>query len=1071
MRILAAGVCFLFSSTLSAAEPELVKLALSEGKDIRFAHLISKDGISPGQIRNILQDDQGFLWFNTSSFLNRYDGYKFRSYTRDPAHPNYPTGGYLNFVFKDRSGFLWIASNESLDRFDPITETSTRFPIDGKSPGSLQRPVQHISQDRAGTLWLATEAGLYRLHPASGTFHRYSHDPANTATLSSSVVRSTYEDREGTLWVCTAASLEAFDRHTGRVRERIRLNVPESILVKVLEDRTGVLWIAYLSGNGLASYDRHTRRLTRYSFKQREPPATALSGVQAIHEDADGNLWLATSGSGLVKVDASRRSAVVYRHSPADPDSISEDVLMPVFEDTEGNTWVGTATTGVNRFVRKPLPFQRDRHEPGNPQSLLRTWVTSVYADSQENVWVGSRFGLTRIDGNSGKYSFFGEAGSAPKALSNTFVISIIEDRSGYLWFGTYGGLNRYDPRTGRFASFRHDPADSHSLSNDIVYSLIVDHRGTLWAGTGDGLSRLDDPATGWFRSWKAEPADASPQDVTAIAEDSNGVLWLIAGTLQRFDPATERFTAYRIDPLEPGRSERESSPFLVRSGKRISPGSSFLAIDHSGRLWVATANGLVHFDRESEQFTSYDERNGLPASVVHGILEDHDGKLWVSTAGGLSRFDPATKTFTNFYESDGLAGSAFEGYPAACRSRHGRMFFGSRSGLTSFWPEQIVEKPFIPPVVLTQFSLRNRSLSPGSGSVLAKSITYAPSLTLSHNQNMFSFEFAALSYVDPSRNQYRYMLEPLDHSWNRVDPNQRIVTFTAVPAGNYLLRVQGSNNRGVWNEQGVTLRLEILPPWWGTLWFRITCAALFVALLWAGYRLRVRQLHHQFDMTLEARVGERTRIARELHDTLLQSFHGVLLMFQTASYLLSERPAAAKEKLDGAIEQAAKAITEGRYAVQGLRTSTIERNDLAVAIRTLGDELATDASTERPPAFGVAVEGQARELRPIVRDDIYKIAAEALRNAFRHADARQVEVEIRYHDGHFRLRVRDDGKGIDPVVLARQGVEGHFGLRGLRERAALIGGKLAVWSEVGAGTEVELRLPAKIVYTKTARR
>ena len=262
----------------------------------------------------------------------------------------------------------------------------------------------------------------------------------------------------------------------------------------------------------------------------------------------------------------------------------------------------------------------------------------------------------------------------------------------------------------------------------------------------------------------------------------------------------------------------------------------------------------------------------------------------------------------------------------------------------------------------------------------------------------MFSFEFAALSYVDPQRNQYRYMLEPLDHSWNRVDPNYRIATFTTLPAGKYTLRVQGSNNRGVWNEQGVTLRLEILPPWWGTTWFRMTCVGVFLALLGAGYQLRVQRLRYQFDMTLDARVGERTRIARELHDTLLQSFHGLLLRFQTALYLLPDRPADAKEQLAGAIDHAAKAITEGRDAVQGLRSSTIEKNNLALAISALGAELASDGSGLRP-AFHVAVEGETRELHPILRDEIYKIAAEALRNAFRHAHAGRVEVEIRYDD------------------------------------------------------------------------
>jgi ligand-binding sensor domain-containing protein/signal transduction histidine kinase len=1065
MRILAAAMCLLqLASTPSAAEPALVKLALREGNDVRFVRLTNRDGLSPGQIRDILQDNQGFVWFNTSGYLNRYDGYQFRSFTRDPAHPNYPTGGYLGFVFKDRSGSIWIGSNESFDRFDSVTETSTRFPIGGSSPEALQRPVSHISQDRAGMLWLATEAGLYRFDPGTSAFRRYSHDPADPGTLSTSIVRSTYEDREGTLWVGTATGVEAFDRRAEKVTERIRLTVPELLTVKVLEDHAGVLWIVYLSGNGLASYERRTRRLTSYSFKDQEPPVTSLSGAEGIHEDADGNLWLATRGSGLVKIAPDRQSAVRYRHSATDPDSISEDMLMSVFEDQEGNIWVGTATTGLARFQRKPLPFKRYRHEPDNPQSLSRTSVTAVYADSHENIWVGGSLGLTRIDGKSGKFSFFREAGPAPANLSNRFVIAIVEDRSGYLWFGTYGGLNRYDPRTGRFAAFRHDPADPYSLSHDIVGSLMVDRHGRLWAGTMDGLNLLEDPVAGRFRSWKAQPAGA-PQQVTAMVEDSNGVLWLDSDTLQRFEPATGRFTAYSIEPGTAGRADRQVSDSLVRIGKRISPGGSFLAIDRGGLLWMATTNGLVRFDRALEQYSTFDQRHGLPDSAVHDILEDRTGRLWVSTAGGLSRFDPRTNTFTNFYEGDGLAGSAFEGYSAATQTLRGQMFFGSKSGLTSFWPEQIVEKRSIPAVVLTEFSLRNVPVTPGAGGVLEKSITSTPSLTLSHDQNLFSLEFAALSYVDPQRNQYRYMLEPLDRSWNQVAPNRRIATFTTLPAGSYTLRIQGSNNRGVWNEQGVTLRLDILPPWWGTTWFRTACAGILLALLFAGYQLRVRQLHHQFDMTIEARVGERTRIARELHDTLLQSLHGLLFRFQTASYLLLERPAEAKAELDSAIECAANAITEGRDAVQGLRASTVEGNDLALAIKTLGDELATGASVEPTPAFRVGAEGYTRDLRPIVRDEIYKIAAEALRNSFRHGEAGQVEVEIRYDSNEFRLRVTDDGKGIDQAVLAAQGVDGHYGLPGMRERAALIGGKLTVWSEVGAGTEVELRIPAGAVY------
>jgi signal transduction histidine kinase len=296
------------------------------------------------------------------------------------------------------------------------------------------------------------------------------------------------------------------------------------------------------------------------------------------------------------------------------------------------------------------------------------------------------------------------------------------------------------------------------------------------------------------------------------------------------------------------------------------------------------------------------------------------------------------------------------------------------------------------------------------------------------------------------------------------VGSKQRLATYTNLDPGNYVFRVQGSNSDGVWNEKGVSLPILITPPWWRTNWFRALCTAIFLVLLWAVYQLRVRHLHHQFAMTLEARVDERTRIARELHDTLLQSFHGLLLRFQTAFQLLPERPIEAKERLASAIDQAAEAITQGRDAVQGLRGSTIQCNDLALAISTLGEELTTDP-TDRRPAFHVAVEGQSRNLHPIVRDEIYKIAAESLRNAFLHAEAKQIEVEIRYGNEQFRLRVRDDGKGIDPEVLSSLGKEGHFGLPGMQERAKIMGAKLAVWSEVDAGTEVELRLPSNLAY------
>jgi signal transduction histidine kinase len=505
---------------------------------------------------------------------------------------------------------------------------------------------------------------------------------------------------------------------------------------------------------------------------------------------------------------------------------------------------------------------------------------------------------------------------------------------------------------------------------------------------------------------------------------------------------------------------------------RRKLQGGSIGAIheDRAGTLWLASGLGLYRYNRDNETFTRYTENQGLPTNYIMGLVEDGAGRLWLSTRRGISRFDPRAETFRNYDVSDGLAGDDFS-RSCSLRGRDGEMFFCGANGITAFFPERVRDNPYIPPVVITSFKLRNKSVPIGGPSGLTKAITYVDSLTLSYRDTVFSFEFAALSYANSHKNRYRYRLEGFDPGWNEVNSGQRLAIYTNLDHGNYVFRVQGSNSDGVWNEAGVSLPILITPPWWRTGTFRAICVGLFLALLWGAYRFRMRQVHHQFEMTLEARVGERTRIARELHDTLLQSFHGLLLRLQTASYLLPQRPAEGKETLDSAIQQAAKAITEGRDAVQGLRASTVERNDLALAIRTLGDDLATDASSHTPATFTVEVEGESRDLHPIVRDEIYKIAAEALRNAFRHARAGRVEIEIRYGSDDFRLRVRDNGKGIDRAVLAAQGIEGHYGLRGMPERAALIGGRLAVWSEAGAGTEVELRLPAAAVYATSAKR
>jgi signal transduction histidine kinase len=394
-------------------------------------------------------------------------------------------------------------------------------------------------------------------------------------------------------------------------------------------------------------------------------------------------------------------------------------------------------------------------------------------------------------------------------------------------------------------------------------------------------------------------------------------------------------------------------------------------------------------------------------------------------------------------------------------------MFFGFSNGAISFFPDEIVDNTTPPLVVLTDFRLFGTPVSVAGDSVLKESISVASSITLPPRQNTFSLEFAALSFRSPERNRYRIRLENFEKRWNEISSNRRFTTYTGVAPGEYLFRVQASNGRGTWNETGASLRIRILPPWWSTWWFRAASAAAVLMMLWATYQYRLYQIAREFNAQLEGRVDERLRVARDLHDTLLQSFHGLLMRFQAAHNLLPGRAADARNVLETALDDAAKAITQARDAVQDLRSSSAITSDLAKAVEAVGYEFAAQpsAETSEGPSFSVELEGAVQDLHPILRDEIYGIAREALRNAFRHARAQRIEVEISYEARQLRVRVRDDGIGIDRRVLGPEGRPGHWGMSGMRERAKRVGGHLEVWSEHGAGTEIEVTVPAAVAY------
>jgi signal transduction histidine kinase len=484
---------------------------------------------------------------------------------------------------------------------------------------------------------------------------------------------------------------------------------------------------------------------------------------------------------------------------------------------------------------------------------------------------------------------------------------------------------------------------------------------------------------------------------------------------------------------------------------------------DSSGTLWSGTSAGLAFF--ASNRFQVPHESPDVLREQIVGMSEDKSGRFWIATSDHVLRV-PRDKLLSGvvkavdareYDQADGLESTeGVKRSQSVVSDSAGRIWFSLRSGLSVVDSSQITDYS-VP--ALPHIEAITADDNPVS---LAGSVRIPPS------PRRITFEYTGLSLAVPGRIRFRYFLEGFDSSWNRP-VTARDAVYTNLRPGSYRFRLAASNSEGLWNASETAIALNVAPAYYQTYWFRLSCIAAFLGMLAAAYQLRLRQLSREFNLRLEERVAERTRIARDLHDTLLQSFQGVLLKFHAVIYMVMERPAEAQKTLETVIEQARQAITEGRNAVQGLRSSTLATSDIAQAISTFGEELATTPTGQNPPNFRVLVEGVPRDLAPLLRDEIYRITCEGLRNAFRHAHAQRIEVEIRYDHRQLRLRVRDDGKGIDPTVLNGGGRPGHYGLPGMHERAKLVGGKLAVWSELNSGTEAELTIPASIAYAKSS--
>ncbi|HXX64879.1 MAG TPA: two-component regulator propeller domain-containing protein [Bacteroidota bacterium] len=745
---------------------------LSAQKRLVAEHLTVKQGLSQGDVMCTFQDSQGFMWFGTQDGLNRYDGYEFEVFKHDPADSSTLNDSWVASIAETPDGVLWIESRSNpatLNRFDRRTETFRHVRRDSVDLSHARISALRATYvDSFGARWYGPGAiggGLERFDPQTGSKTGFRHDPSNPKSLLDDRVYSVCGDRHGDVWVATHEGLDRYDRATGA--------------------------------------------FVHYVHNEKDPGSLSDNYVWPIIEDREGYLWVGSYRGGLNRFDPGSGTFTHFTHDDADERSLSDNRIYSLYQDRSGIIWIGTGEHGVDRFQPELGAFARYAHDPSNPKSLLNDNVLSAFVDRAGTPWIGTRAGLDRFDRATGTFTHFVHDPANSRSIVDNQVQSFLEDRDGFLWLGTVSnGLDRYERRSSTFVHYTHNASDAHSLSDNRVYALCEDRSGDLWVGTyHGGLNRLD-RATGKFTVYNhvdSIRASLSAPGVWALCEDHEGILWVgtFGGGLDRFNADAGTFTHFRHDNADP----KSLSDDAILS----------LYEDRAGTLWVGTFGGLNRLDRSTGTFKRYSVKDGLANDFVFGILEDDHGNLWMSTNDGISRFDPRREQFKSFDYTDGLQGDEFNQGAYARDARTGEIYFGGGNGFNLFHPDSVRDNPYIPPVVFSEFSRYNTDDQEGRP-INEKGIDARGQITLSYKDNVTHFVFSALNYYNTFKNQYSYKLEGFNDTWIHLGSDHG-ATFTNLDGGEYTLRVRGSNNDGLWNNDGASLRIVVNPPWWKTRW------------------------------------------------------------------------------------------------------------------------------------------------------------------------------------------------------------------------------------------------------------
>jgi len=1033
--------------------------ALIGEEAIRFDRISLREGSFQDAVFEIIQDKTGYMWFATRYGLYKYDGYEFTAYKHDPENLDSISNSTVTNLCLDRKGFIWVSTEVgSIDLLDP---NSGRFKHYSNAspdlPGSGNDLVEDMYVDRDGVLWVTTLAGRLLKHESSlDRFVQFDGAPQKDFDLLKYKVLQAFEDSENNFWISVdGRGPICIDKNTGKpTPESMSFNPsfdPSWGKVFLYEDSQKNMW-AGSWGGGLFRFDRKSGFFKRIEGLSPARFGPGVRYITEIVEDDSHNLYVGTPESGLFLFDSRSEQFTQYKHDYTNLQSLSSDRIESLFKDNSGTIWVGTLR-GLNKYNRYKYKFSYSQNSLTELENHSN-FITSIYEDSSETLWIGTLGGGLYRYGKGNEKCVNYNLKSLGRDVENT-VLSIFEDRSGQLYIGTANlGLLRLERESAEFTRLT-EPLQ--------ISDICEDGDGTLWiAASVNGLGSYDRRGNK-FKYWQPMASTNNLPDVfdaRVIYKDRENNLWVGSdGTgLIKLLPDRRNYLHYRYNP--------DTTNSL--SDDRV------LTIfeDAGGFVWIGTRNGLNRYDQKNHEFKRYYEKGPLPDNVICGILADDYGNLWLSTYSGLSKFNTQTGECYNYGVNDGL--QDYEFYPGACfKSNSGRLYFGGVNGFNSFYPGNLEGNPAIPNVVITSFSKLGKEVSFNSSGV-----------QLPYSESIFSFEFAALDFVDITRNEYAYKLDGLDKDWNRAG-TRRYASYSQVPPGDYVFRVKGSNSDGVWNEEGASLRIVIIPPIWMTWEFRLFLGVIALAVVFGVYKLRTRAIKKKRNslqkevnerMIAEGRLlanqarlrsmaakltlaeeRERRRISLALHDKI-----GHALLYCKVKLAAFEE----ENVLDDAEESLKEVIATIDETLCETRSLSVEISP--PSLHKVGLEAAAESLLERfGKECGIKTIVSIKGVSPLNEDVavlIYQSLRELLVNTLKHANASIIKLSIKNDGEHIIVKLQDNGKGFDieKILDVEDDFKG-YGLFSICERMESIGGKCAIISQIGSGTGVTLLAPLRM--------